>query len=132
MNLTKSCKQKPFLADRFWEKKFLGWNLKGISVKYSFNELLIFFWITLVDFSVWSLASHCIQGNYNFLASSKKHCIQIHTPKETNNEMKVKKNIFTLVSDVDVVGQICKNSVHGYHFPKVLFFFCLFFGYNQK
>ena len=40
--------------------------------------------------------------NFDFLAASKKYCMQTHIAKETNDEIKPKINTFTLVLDADV------------------------------
>ena len=56
---------------------------------YSFHELFIFFWLTLVNssrffffFAVW------------FLVASKKYCTEIHTPNDKNDQIKTKRYTF--------------------------------------
>ena len=56
---------------------------------YYFDELLIFFWITLVDIL-------CLKFK------SKNYSTKIHITMETSVEIRAKKNTFSLVSDADV------------------------------
>ena len=41
-----------------------------------------------------------------FLIVSKKYCMYIQTPKETNREIKTKRYTFSFVSDIDVVNPV--------------------------
>ena len=70
------------MAYSFQKMFFIGQNLKHVHMTYSFLELLIFFWLTLL-FIVWNL----------FITTSKKYRIWIQISWETNPE--VKTNIFT-------------------------------------
>ena len=85
--LGKFCKQaiiKLSLAYSFRKMFFIGQNLKHVHMTYSFLELLIFFWLTLVD--IWCL---------EFFSPCQKNivCEWIQTSWETNYEIKA--NIFT-------------------------------------
>ena len=70
------------MAYSFRKMLFIGQNWKHVHMTYSFLELLIFFWLTLL-FIVWNL----------FITTSKKYRIWIQISWETNPE--VKTNIFT-------------------------------------
>ena len=68
---------------------FIGQNLKHVHDIFfsgTFDLLLI----NSIRYLVWSL----------FLTASKKYCMLIQTPKETNHEIKI--HTFLLVSDIDV------------------------------
>ena len=42
---------KLFLANSFWKVFLIGENFRNLYTKYSFDELLIFFWLNAVDIS---------------------------------------------------------------------------------
>ena len=60
----------------YFQKLFLvGQNFKALSCDIFFDELLVFFWITLLDI-------FCLKFEW------KNYCTQIHISKETNDEKK--------------------------------------------
>ena len=67
----------------------IGQNLRHVYMTYSFLELLIFLWFTLLDVNCLEFTS----------TTSKKYCMRIQTPKETNYERKAKRYTISLVSE---------------------------------
>ena len=71
---------------------FTGQNLKHVHITYSLFELLIFFWLTLVNV-------FCLE----FISRYFNEILYITpTPKETNRERDAKRHTFSLVSDTDI------------------------------
>ena len=78
---------KLLLAYKFRKMFQIGKNSKLIHIAYSFDEILIFFWLTLVYI-------FCLTFDF-----SLHH--RFTFPKETNNEIKTKQNTVSLVWDTD-------------------------------
>ena len=74
----------------FRKMVFISQNLNHVHKMHYFHELLTFVWLILIDILL-KLISHHIQ-----------EMLHIATPKETNDEVKAKREIFLPVSDVDV------------------------------
>ena len=76
------------LAHSFWKMFFIGQNLNSVLVIYSFDQLWIFFWLTLV-------VTLCLK----FYFSSH---MKMHTTKDTKHDIKTNRNTFLLVPNADV------------------------------
>ena len=91
-----SCKQvivnKPLIRDRFYRILFIGQNLNCIFVIYSFEKLLVFFWLALVDI-------FCLKFVFALA------CVYV-SQRKRNNERKTNGNTFSLISNVDVKESI--------------------------
>ena len=74
----------------FREMVFISQNLNHVHKMHFFHELLIFVWLILIDILL-KLVSHHI-----------REMLHIATPKDTNDDVKAKREIFLTVSDVDV------------------------------
>ena len=85
--LKKQAITKLLLAYKFRKMFQIGKNSKLIHIAYSFDEILIFFWLTLVYI-------FCLTFDF-----SLHH--RFTFPKETNNEIKTKQNTVSLVWDTD-------------------------------
>ena len=98
MNSEKSCKRQLFsickqatvklsLTYSFQKMLFIGQNLKHNHMASSFFELLIFFWLTLVNIDCLEFISRYIR--------------EIQSPKEANCKRYTNRYIVLLVSDID-------------------------------
>ena len=70
---------------------FISQNLKHIHMTYSFIELLIFFWLTLVD-------TLCLE----FISHHAKKIFYVNEYKLHGKPIMKYKQTFSLVSDIDV------------------------------
>ena len=95
--ISKQALIKVSLAYNFLENVFIGQDLKHNHMKFSFLELLISFWLTLVVYF------HHI-----------KEILHINTNSKGNNhkitEIKIKRNTFSLLSDIDIKKSFLMNS----------------------
>ena len=70
---------------------FIGQNLKHVHMTYSFLELLIFFWLAVVD--IWCL---------EFISHHAKEILYINEYELHGKPITKEKQTFSLISDIDV------------------------------
>ena len=102
---------KLLLPKSYYRMFFIGQNLSHILKIFSFDKLLILFWLTLVDIS-------CLKIFFS-------HCLRIHTIKRNKRWHKNQRNTFSFVSDVDVEEP--RFSMKSYKIPYKIFLIFLSF-----
>ena len=117
------CKQtiiKLLLACSFRKMFIIGQNLKHVHVTYSFHEILIFFWLTLVKCFVLKFDFSVHQRNTILILLQKNN--NKKNNKKPNDEIKTNRYSLSPVSDV----------VAEFVYQQILIFFCFMNLYLLK